>query len=510
MKITRSSSQTSGRHYKTIYKTLVRSQKEQKKALLFSLQQPKNTIAAVELIKKERENKKKVRKFVRSIIQKFMPFNSYLANSRSVSYSFSTGVGGTENLSSTNQKQNFASNLLTVSFLNMGCLISKPSFKLVPTENVQTTTLFEDQMGQTSALEDSEKGSVIRVRQVVGSTQNTQQALVQTLQTKKGVRRQHQTDNVSGGRLAPFRPKKWTIRLFFYVRNPLKLFFSNASKLFLQQTLQTQKMLTASKGKEVGLAKDGLIHVRGLRSCQTMLSDKQNLEVSPQSVSSLVEQGTSESSKSVIPTSQTQENERRLLELLSGKNQGGKSQAPFLELYRNNITYLVKELSNIFKTDIELEIIQLKRSYHNSNILAQHLNLRSYKYRFVRLINKFLRKFSYIRNSRQTKFPIGQTVQPRRGTNSAISGPESLSSLVAGLTQTKDFELALSSKISGVKIKLGGRTFKQRIIPRKTVQQLQRGSLAKDKVNLIEKSRITGKTRRGAYSFTVTLGHVVR
>ena len=507
MKITRSSSKTSGRYYKTIYKTLVRSQKEQKKALLFSPQQPKNKIAAVELIKKERENKKKVRKFVRSIIQKFMPFNSYLANSRSVSYSFSTGVGGTENLSSTNQKQNFASNLLTVSFLNMGCLISKPSFKLVPTENVQTTTVFE---GLTTCLTHQDNSEKVSVRRVVSSTQKTQQALMHTLQTKKGVRRQHQTDNVSGGRLAPFRPKKWTIRLFFYVRNPLKLFFSNASKLFLQQTLQTQKMLTASKGKEVGSAKDGLIHVRGLRSCQTMLSDKQNLEVSPQSVSSLVEQGTSESSKSVIPTSQTQENERRLLELLSGKNQGGKSQAPFLELYRNNITYLVKELSNIFKTDIELEIIQLKRSYHNSNILAQHLNLRSYKYRFVRLINKFLRKFSYIRNSRQTKFPIGQTVQPRRGTNSAISGPESLSSLVAGLTQTKDFELALSSKISGVKIKLGGRTFKQRIIPRKTVQQIQRGSLAKDKVNLIEKSRITGKTRRGAYSFTVTLGHVVR
>ena len=66
-----------------------------------------------------------------------------------------------------------------------------------------------------------------------------------------------------------------------------------------------------------------------------------------------------------------------------------------------------------------------------------------------------------------------------------------------------------TSKISGVKIKLGGRTFKQKVIPRRTVQQIQRGSLARDKVQLIEKSRITGKTRRGAYSFTVTLGHVL-
>ena len=64
-------------------------------------------------------------------------------------------------------------------------------------------------------------------------------------------------------------------------------------------------------------------------------------------------------------------------------------------------------------------------------------------------------------------------------------------------------------RVAGVKIRLGGRTFKQKVIPRRTVQQLQRGSLARDKVKLLERSRITGKTRRGAYSFTVTLGHVL-
>ena len=171
-----------------------------------------------------------------------------------------------------------------------------------------------------------------------------------------------------------------------------------------------------------------------------------------------------------------------------------KTEYNFLEIYRNNITYLVKELSNIFKTDIELELIQLKKSYHNSNILAQHLNLRSYKYRFVKLINRFLKRFSFSRRKYrpQQKELLQQSNQQRQLQ-----------------TVKKQDKLAISSNISGVRIKLGGRTFKQRIIPRKTVQQIQRGSLAKDKVKFVEKSRVTGKTRRGAYSFTVTLGHVI-
>ena len=68
---------------------------------------------------------------------------------------------------------------------------------------------------------------------------------------------------------------------------------------------------------------------------------------------------------------------------------------------------------------------------------------------------------------------------------------------------------SLVSCLSGLKFRLAGRFYGRKIIPRKTVFNLQRGSLARDKVQLIEKSRIRGKTRRGAYSFTVTLGHVL-
>ena len=56
---------------------------------------------------------------------------------------------------------------------------------------------------------------------------------------------------------------------------------------------------------------------------------------------------------------------------------------------------------------------------------------------------------------------------------------------------------------------MAGRTFKQKIIPRMTVKQIQKGVLSNEKVKLIEKSRFTGKTKRGSYSFTVTLGHIL-
>ena len=57
--------------------------------------------------------------------------------------------------------------------------------------------------------------------------------------------------------------------------------------------------------------------------------------------------------------------------------------------------------------------------------------------------------------------------------------------------------------MSGIKIRLGGRTFGQKIIPRKTVQHIQRGSLARGVVKLVEKARYTNKSKRGSFSVTV-------
>jgi hypothetical protein len=64
------------------------------------------------------------------------------------------------------------------------------------------------------------------------------------------------------------------------------------------------------------------------------------------------------------------------------------------------------------------------------------------------------------------------------------------------------------SYLSGMNIKLAGRLMTQSIRPRFTVQSLQEGSLARVKVHFIEKSRFTGKNKRGAFSFTITISHV--
>ena len=70
--------------------------------------------------------------------------------------------------------------------------------------------------------------------------------------------------------------------------------------------------------------------------------------------------------------------------------------------------------------------------------------------------------------------------------------------------------ISFPSYLSGVNIKLAGRTFRQRVIPRMTVKRSQKGSLSNINVQFIDRARFTGKTRRGSFSFTVTLGHVFK
>jgi hypothetical protein len=62
--------------------------------------------------------------------------------------------------------------------------------------------------------------------------------------------------------------------------------------------------------------------------------------------------------------------------------------------------------------------------------------------------------------------------------------------------------------LTGINIKLAGRLMTQSIRPRFTVQSKQEGSLARVKVHYTEKSRFTGKNKRGAFSFTVLMSHI--
>ena len=72
-------------------------------------------------------------------------------------------------------------------------------------------------------------------------------------------------------------------------------------------------------------------------------------------------------------------------------------------------------------------------------------------------------------------------------------------------SQSVNSVVSYPSGVSGVNIKLAGRPLNERIIPRLTVKRAQRGSFNRLSAKMIEKSMYTDKTRKGAYSFTVTL-----
>lgn len=148
-----------------------------------------------------------------------------------------------------------------------------------------------------------------------------------------------------------------------------------------------------------------------------------------------------------------------------------------LVTFNNRLEYLVQFLGHIFNSDIELECVRLNKTYFESNILVQDLAMKSYRNRFVKLTRKLFRK--------------AYTFDP-----------------------TKTYELqnylAYPSLLSGINIKLAGRAFKQRIIPRMTVKYAQKGTLTNLNVKLLDKGRFTGKTRRGSFTFTVTLAHLIK
>lgn len=306
--------------------------------------------------------------FIKSTLNSDVKFNAFAGNSHSLSFSFNK----VKRLNIVS-KQELASQLLNIAFLRLGCLISKPTFKLV---NVYNPISYK------KALKDR---------------------IIELYSEESIMRIEHSQTFMSRNK------QKWIIRLFFYVREPYRSYNSKFGRALRDKI-------------------DSLDNIK-------LLSNP------------ILEQG---------------------------KNQ---MEFNFLEIYKGNITYLVNELSRLLDTTIELELVQLKKPYHNSDILSSYLNLMSFNYKFVKLINKLLKKIRFLRTYRNL-----------RDKN----------------------KLNLSSIISGVKIRLGGRTFGQKIIPRRTVQQIQRGSLARDKVNFVERSLSTGKTRRGSYSFSVKLGHIIK
>lgn len=212
-------------------------------------------------------------------------------------------------------------------------------------------------------------------------------------------------------------------------------------------------------------------------------------------------------------------------------------------------------LGRLFGKKVELNIIRLHFPFHDSTILSKILGSpnNSSKYKFSRMIQNLLPR-AVIRNpsslAKEKLDMINKNETP------FLTSPNKLKILISGLlpdsvsnlnffekkmdsltlnanTYNKlginkpinkistGFNLFLDPKnlfqtssrlpsyTSGLSIRLGGRLLSQRIIPRYTVQFKQEGSLARGKVAFLETSRFTTKNKRGAYSFTINISHVI-
>ena len=149
------------------------------------------------------------------------------------------------------------------------------------------------------------------------------------------------------------------------------------------------------------------------------------------------------------------------------------SKKNFLKVNLLKLEGLSTKLSKYFKKPIKLELTQLYSVSNNSKILVNILGKLGLLRRnsFTRIIGRYLKHQSkkiFFRNNHNT---------------------------------------SSSTLLTGINIKLGGRLMRGKIVPRRTVKNIQYGSLARSKSNYITTARLTQKNKRGSFSFTVSMGH---
>jgi hypothetical protein len=70
----------------------------------------------------------------------------------------------------------------------------------------------------------------------------------------------------------------------------------------------------------------------------------------------------------------------------------------------------------------------------------------------------------------------------------------------------KDKTNIIPAFLTGLTIKVAGRLMKYKIIPRKTVKIIRRGSSSVGKINYTNFSKYTNKNRRGAFTISINSG----
>lgn len=146
----------------------------------------------------------------------------------------------------------------------------------------------------------------------------------------------------------------------------------------------------------------------------------------------------------------------------------------FTKLNKIKLDILCQILNHIFKKPVQLELVRLYYPYFDSNI-------------FVNLLSKLI-------NIIQVR-----VIMKRFFNKAIIKNPIKISN--------NNLVIKIPSLLSGLNIRIGGRLLTQRIIPRKTVKTIRKGTLSKGKINFLDESRYTNKNKRGAYTLVVSIGH---
>jgi hypothetical protein len=162
-----------------------------------------------------------------------------------------------------------------------------------------------------------------------------------------------------------------------------------------------------------------------------------------------------------------------------------KSNYIFTARNKKRLEYLCANLSQLFKNNITLELIQLYKPTSDSNILANVIGS---------IINK-----TKMRNVKKKMFRRSKIVNISKILEKEKNYFNSLF----------DTATIIPSYLSGLSVRIAGRVQTERVIPRKTVKSFQIGSLARSKANIVKTDRFTRKNKRGCFSVTVKTGHIV-
>ena len=144
-----------------------------------------------------------------------------------------------------------------------------------------------------------------------------------------------------------------------------------------------------------------------------------------------------------------------------------------VKVYPLKFEKLCEVLNSLFNKPVELDLIRLHYPYNDSNILVRLLAF---------MINKMkLRRIT------------------RRLFNKAVV--KSIKKI-----NNKDQVNIIPAFLSGMTIKVAGRLMKYKVVPRKTVKIVRRGSSSIGKINYSDISRFTNKNKRGSFTITIKSG----